>query len=786
MWSAMPELPTGTVTFLFTDLEGSTRLWELYPDAMQPALARHDEILRAAVAKHDGHIVKSTGDGIHAVFATAHRALDAAVTAQRAFGTEPWPVPDPLKVRMGLHTGEAEHRDGDYYGAATNRAARIMSVAHGGQILVTLSTEQVLADSYSGDVSLRDLGEQRLRDLSRAERVFQVDALDLATDFPPIRTLDAYPGNLPLQMTSFVGRHEELVALGKALRDARLVTLTGTGGVGKTRLSVQLAAEILQRFPDGAWFCELAAVGDAEAMVQVVAATLNVQPRPGMSLDEAIVEFLHSKHALLLLDNCEHLLEPAGTLVDDILGDCEHVRVIATSREALGLAGERVWPLRSLGLPENEAIPAAIETSEAGRLFTERAEAARPGFAVDTGNAGAVTEICRRLDGIPLAIELAAARVVAMTPTEIAGHLDERFRLLTGGRRAAVERHRTLRAAVEWSYSLLETVDRAVFNRLGVFAGTFDAHAASEVVATGKLEPWDVLDALTSLVTKSMIVAETGPDDTTRYQMLETMRQYALEQLDSHGDADEFRRRHAEYYARFATEAGAGIIGRDELQWRPRILAERDNLRAAVYWALDRDDDEDSAIALRIIAPVAYESVLDPPLGVSAWAERALERATRFHGPERIAVLGAAAWEATNRAEHAAIEAIHRDAMRESIDTESIAPGLVSFAMHGSLNQQARSGEASELAVASAAALHRIGVDRFGQGMLHLGASYWAVKDNDFDAALHQAELAIAIAREIENPSTLLSALCNIGGSLEHDDPVAALDAYEEAIEFAR
>jgi predicted ATPase/class 3 adenylate cyclase len=782
----MAALPTGTVTFLFTDLEASTRLWEQYPEAMQDALARHDWILRDAVAAHEGQVVKTTGDGVHAVFSAARDAVEAAVAAQCALVTVDWEMGEPLKVRMGVHSGEAESRDGDYYGAAPNRAARLMSVAHGGQILVSLSTEELVSDALPVGLGLVDLGEQRLRDLSRPERIFQVVGANLRAEFPALRTLDAFPGNLPLQVTSFVGRRDELVELAEVLHEARMVTLTGTGGVGKTRLAVQLAAELLQRFPDGAWLFELAAAMDADTMVQVIATTLSVPPRPGVSLEGAVLEWLRSKRALVVLDNCEHLLDAAGRFAEGMLRECKHLRVVATSREALGIAGERVWRLRSLPMPDTALAPAEVEATDAGRLFGDRAEVARPGFVIDATNAFAVVEICRRLDGIPLAIELAAARLVAMTPTEIAGLLDERFRLLTGGRRAAVERHRTLRAAVEWSYGLLEPVDRLVFDRLGVFAGTFDATAAAAVIGDSDLETWDVIDALTSLVAKSMLVAETGLGDVTRYQMLETLRQHALERVDLVGDADEYRRRHAEYYARFAQEAGAALVGRDELVWRPRLNAERDNLRAAVYWALDRDDDRDTLLALRIIAPLAYEAIMDSPGGVGAWAERAYEVASRSAAPERTAVLGAAAYEASNLGKHDLVAARAADALRDGVHADSMAPGVALFAANTGSTQQGTPAEATRRTIEAAAKLKDAGTDAFGLVMLHCGASFWAAEGGDLATARTQAELALELARQLDNPSAVMSAHRNLARSIEQDDPARALDAFEQAITLGR
>jgi predicted ATPase/class 3 adenylate cyclase len=780
------ELPSGTVTFLFTDLEGSTRLWEAHGESMARALTRHDEILRDAIRTHQGRVVKTTGDGVHAVFVVPSSAVLAARDAQCALQRERWAASTPLRVRMGVHTCQADLRDGDYYGSAVNRAARIMSLAHGGQVVVSLATEELLREALPQDVSLIDLGEHRLRDLSHVERIFQLCAGDLISDFPPLRSLDASPGNLPRQLTSFIGRVDELVELGKLMHASRMVTLTGPGGVGKTRLSVQLAAELLHGFPDGAWFFDLSAVSDADSLVQIVATTLSVPPRPGVSLQAAVVELLRSKRALVVVDNCEHLVEAAGRLVEEMLAGCEHLCVLATSREALGIPGEHVWPLPSMAVPADAASAEVVSQSDAGRLFLERGDAARPGFTIDATNARAVAEICRRLDGIPLAIELAAARLVAMTPTEIAGLLDERFRLLTGGGRAAVERHRTLRATVEWSYALLQPVERLVFDRLGVFVGGFDSTAAAAVVAAEDLEVWDVIDALTSLASKSMLVVERGTADTTRYQSLETLREHALDRLALSGEVDEFRRRHAEYYATFAEQAGSALVGRDELAWRPRLGAERDNLRAAVYWALDQSDEAVALLGIRIVAALAYEAVMDPPGGIGAWAERALDVAVPSSAPERMAVLGAAAYEAGNRAEDALVLSRAAAALAFGVNTDAVAPGLVWFAANQAVAQRGDQREAMRREMEGADHLERLSIDPFGVALLRAGASYYGGEAGEHRIAVEQAERALETARRIENPSVILSGLFNLAHATQDSDPAGALALFEEAIEVSK
>ncbi|HXY95126.1 MAG TPA: adenylate/guanylate cyclase domain-containing protein [Acidimicrobiia bacterium] len=777
-------LPTGTVTFLFTDLEGSTRLWEEHPDAMQTVLARHDEILRDAVDAQDGHIVKTTGDGVHAAFADAAHAVEAALTAQRAIGGEAWAGTGALLVRMGVHTGPATARDGDYYGTAVNRAARLMSAAHGGQVLVSLATEEHLRDSGVDGFDIVELGEVRLRDLSRPERVFQLRAPGLVQEFPPLRTLDTFPSNLPTQVTSFVGRERDITGVADALTTARLVTITGVGGVGKTRLAVQVAAEVLPRYPGGAWLCELAAAGDPDTMAQVVATALGITPRSGLTLEESIVESLSGRELLVLLDNCEHLMDAAGRLAEAILHDCPGVSILATSREGLAVPGEQVRPLRSLTAPTGTS-PDDVGASEAAHLFAERAQAVRPEFAVADNNAAAVAEICRRLDGIPLAIELAAARVASMSPVEIAGFLDERFRLLTGGRRTSVERHQTLRATVDWSYSLLDEQARLVFDRLGVFAGNFDNRAAEAVVTGDGIERWDVLDALTSLVAKSMVTVEETDAGVTRYQLLETMRQYAREQLDGAGDGDEWRRRHAAYYADFARELWHGLRGPDELAWRVRFRNELDNIRAAVTWSLDREDDDDSEVALRIIAELGFEVVNDRTVGVGGWALRAVDRARRADPGVRAAVLGAAAAELALSANSQTARPLATEALADDEPVDCRVRGIGTLALSLVETYAGHADEAMQLVGNLLVALED-GGDEWTRTGFQSTLSTWETVAGAADEARSHAELSLRLARASGNPSAIINATWALGYAAQYDDPDLARSSFEESVAIAR
>jgi predicted ATPase/class 3 adenylate cyclase len=569
--------PTGTVTFLFTDLEGSSRLWESYPDAMQDALARHDAILRDAIGTHDGYVVKMTGDGAHAAFATADRGVHAAIEAQLALQREPWGETAPLRSRMGLHTGSAELRDGDYFGTEVNRAARLMAVAHGGQVVCSQTTADLARGTLSASVGLVDLGEQQLRDLQAPERVFQITHADLPAEFAALRTLDAFPGNLPLQVTEFVGRDEELVEVAKLLGRSRVVSLTGSGGVGKTRLAMQAAAEALPHYADGAWFVDLAPIDDDAFVPSEIATAMGLPEHRQGSAEEALVGVLARRHVLVVLDNCEHLVDAVAHVVDLIVRRCPGVTVFATSQEGLGVDGEVTFPVRPL------------REHDAEELFVERAHAARHGFELTGENAAVVQELCRRLDGIPLAIELAAARVAAMSPVVILERIDERFRVLGQGRRTARRRHQTLRAAVDWSYGLLSEPEQLVFERLSVFAGGFTLEAAEAVVGDEEVGVFDVLDVVSGLVTKSMVQLEdrAGSD---RYRLLETMRDYGLERLAERDELDRLQQCHAAYYLDLAEAAAPHFVGADDTEWINRAGDEYPNLRAALTFLRDNDD----------------------------------------------------------------------------------------------------------------------------------------------------------------------------------------------------
>ena len=595
----MPDQPTGTVTFLFTDVEDSTSLWEQQAAAMRDAMARHDLLVEEIVARHGGVVVRPRGEG-DSRFVVFRRATDAVVSAaalQRALHAEAWSTPTPISVRVAVHTGEADLRDGDYYGTAVNRCARIRSLARGGQTLVSQATYDLIRDHHLPRVELRDLGEHRLRSLARPERVFQLVVPGVPSDFPPLRTPDHRPNNLPLQPTPFVGRERELEAVRQRLLqpDVRLLTLTGPGGTGKTRLALQAASELLDDFVDGVWFVNLAPIGDPDLVASAIASVLGIGQVAGQPLDHMLRSFLREKRLLLLLDNFEQVL-PSAPLVGGLLGATQHLKVLVTSRALLGLYWERAVAVPPLALPDPQHLPPLehLIRYEAIRLFVERAQAAKADFALTDENAAAVAEICARLDGLPLAIELACARIRLLPPQALLQRLSSRLKLLTGGSRDLPARQQTLRGAIEWSYSSLDLSEQTLFARLSVFARGAMLEAVEDVCGADDDLDLDVLDGLASLVDKSLLRQEEGSEGEARFWMLETIREYAIERLTERGERDRLQRRHAAHYLALAEQAAPGLSGPEQAVWFRRLETEHDNLRAALDWSLSKNGSAQS------------------------------------------------------------------------------------------------------------------------------------------------------------------------------------------------
>ncbi len=788
-----------TLTFLFTDIEGSTLLWERYPDAMKSALARHDDLLREAVTVHGGRVIKTTGDGLHAVFASTSDAVLGVLAAQRALANEQWGEVGRIGVRMGLHSGAAEAREGDYFGATLNRAARLMSIASGGQILLSEAAAGLVRDVLPPDASLRDLGEHRLKDLKRAERVYQLLASDLRADFPPLRSLESFPNNLPVQLTSFVGREKELADSRRLLGTTHLLTLTGPGGTGKTRLSLQLAADVLELFADGVWLIELAPLADPSLIVQTIANVLAVREQPTRSLIAVLRDFLRDKCLLLILDNCEHLIEACAQLADEVLHASSQLRIVASSREPLGIAGESIYRVPPLSVPvlspesrvlSDKSEDAAssdtaqgrlsIQEFESVRLFVERAQAARADFALSDANAHAIAQICARLDGIPLAIELAAARVKSLSVEEIAARLDNQFRLLTGGSRTALPRQQTLRALIDWSYNLLTEPECVLFRRLAVFAGGWTLEAAEQVASddvrptmdeidshppSAVLRPDDVLDLLDSLVNKSLVIAEPR-DGGTRFRFLETIRQYARDKLLESGESERVRDRHLDYIERFARAVDLNLRTGDVRTWSDSAEREQDNLRTALEWSLARQP----LAALRILGSVAmlWNNWGEFTEG-QRWCEQALARTQTATGTEfssaRAQVLAALAQLTMARGDietaRQAIEAslrLYRELGRPAAMAQAFSVRVLIAYFRGER-------DAATAYFDEGLALARAANDKYAEMMLLGAMTSVAASRGEFAAAETYTEQAASIAREIGSQLGLGMAMMS-GGML--------------------
>ncbi len=743
------------MTFLFTDVEGSTRRWEADAEDMGKALAAHDEVLRRAIEAHGGHLFKHTGDGVCAAFASPRSAVDAAVAAQRLL---------ELPVRMGLATGEAELREGDYFGAVLNRAARVMAAGHGGQILVADSTAGLLSG-----VSLIDLGPRRLRDLPTPFQVFQVRAAGLQADFPALRALDASPGNLRAASTSFIGRESEVAELHAAVKAHRLVTLTGVGGVGKTRLALEVAARLADEFPDGVWFFELAAVTDPAAVPDAVAAVLGITQQPGKTVTESVAAALEGRVRLLVLDNCEHVVDSVADLVEAILAASATVTILATSREGVGVSQEQLWRVPSLDVTSGTE-------SAAVNLFVDRAHSVVSDFSLaQPGEANAVVEICRRLDGIPLAIELAASRMASMTASEVRDRLDQRFRLLVGSRRG-LSRHHTLRHAVAWSYDLLDDTEKALLDRCSVFAGGFDLQSACAVAGFPDVpDDFAVLDLLDALVRKSLLVADRS-SGRTRFSMLETIRQFAEEQLVARGEASEIRATHSRYFA--GREADILALWdsprqREAYDWFTIELA---NLRTAFRWAADHGDLD---VAATIATYVGWLGAGVQTIEPIAWAEELIEPARVADHPRLAFLYVIASWcYLTGRIE-AAVG--YSDAAQIVLGSSRDAPpyGIEAWlgAVYLAIGQPERLAEWCRTLLARRRDTH-----------VHIRA--WLVSAvamaGSGGEAMDSADGLIEAAEATGNPHVLAWALSAYGVAFRDADSVGALHAHRRGLVIAQ
>jgi predicted ATPase/class 3 adenylate cyclase len=743
----MPDLPTGTVTFLFTDIEGSTSVLQRLGDDFRAVVDQHGRILREAIASGGGTEVNTEGDSFFAVFPTPKGALSSAVQAQLALAAHPWPRNEAVRVRMGMHTGEGVLGGDNYIGLDVHLAARIAAAGHGGQVLLSEPTRVLIGDALPDRVSLRDLGQHHLKDIEHIQRLHQLVIEGLAADFPPIRTREARLASLPDERTSFIGREREVEEVGTLLEQSRLVTLAGPGGTGKTRLALRLAAERIEAYPDGAFFVDLASLTDATLVPHAIAQTVGVREEAGVPVMSTVAQRLSGKRMLVILDNCEHLLDACAQAVDLLLRETLTPTVVATSREVLGIPGEIVFRVPSLALPSADSMTHVVR-SESARLFLERAAAVTPGFEVTGDNAAAIADICRRLDGIPLAIELAAARTPVLSAQEIARRLDDRFRLLTTGSRTALPRQQTLRALIAWSYDLLGPEERLLFRRLAVFAGGMTLGACEAVcggeTSAGHLAEADILDSLTGLVAKSLISAERSA--TTRYHMLDTTRAYAREELSASGEEAAVRDRHLGWCFDLSRRAEPELVGAHQREWFDLLSADHDNLRAALAWGLEHHPRQMLEMAKSLY-----------------WFWQA-----RGHATEGRAWLDAG----LNRPEASSADDLRQNAL--------LGAGSLAWVLGDDAAARRQLGESADIAA-------QMG-DRRARAIALAILGHAMVDADDLVAARTILEESVGIAREVRDPFVLARSLGTLADLARHEgkDEEATLTADEAISVFER
>ena len=781
--------PSGTVTFLFTDIEGSSRLWEECPETMSTALGRHDEAMHGAIAANGGHVFKTVGDAFCAAFPTALGALQAALAAQRIFLSETWREEAGfLRVRMALHTGSTIERDGDYFGPPLNRVARLLSAAHGGQVLLSAATQELVRDQLPADTQLRDLGEKHLQDLARPERVFQLVVSDLSSEFPPLRTLDSYPNNLPLQATPLIGREREVEAVSERLRDpaTRLLTLVGPGGTGKTRVGLQAAAELVEDFEDGVFFVPLAAITDPSLVASTIARTLGLSEGGARPPEELLTGYLRERRTLLLLDNLEQIPESAPVL-DRVLSAATRLKILATSRTPLRLYGEQEFPVPPLALPNAMSLPPLEDLAgyEAVGLFVERSRAVKPEFYLTEENANAVVEICRRLDGLPLAIELAAARVKLLPPRVLLERLGNRLEFLTGGARNLPERQKTLRNAIEWSYDLLGEGERALFVRLGVFTGGATLGAMEAVCNAEGDTTTDVLDGASSLLDESLLRQEEGMGGEPRFVMLETIREFANEKLEESGEAEALRRVHAAYFLAFAEEADPRLTTGEQVSWLNRLEDEYDNFRGALSWALER---REVVTALRLGGALwRFWYVRGHTSEGRRWLEEALSLGGRGAESQRARALNGAGHLAWSQGDHERAESLREESLalsRQAGDKREIADALNGL---GFVARRRGNFEAARNMHEEALTLSREIGDRWGIAHSIDLSGRAAAFQGDYAAARPRLEAALEMFREVGDRAGIAESTGVMGmAALGEGDYPAARLSFEEARKIMR
>ena len=779
----MSHLPTGDVTFLFSDMEGSTRLWERFPETMPAVLARHDALFSEAVAAGGGDIFKRGGDSFCIAFPHPVAAVTAGLAVQRGLHRESWPLPEGQtpRVRIALHIGRADQRDGDYFGLALSQTARLLAAAHGGQTLVSESAAAVLSVSLPEQAGLVSQGRHRLKDLAQPQEIFQLIHPDLPTEFPPLRSLESFTHNLPGQLTSFIGREEEMATARRLLQETRLLTLTGTGGTGKSRLALQVAADLLGEYPDGVWLVELAPLSDPALLPQAIAAVLGAGEEPPQPLRETLTDLLRPKKLLLILDNCEHLIEASARLSENLLRACPRLQILATSREALEIGGESTLPVPSLTTPASGLPLESLARFECVRLFVDRATSALPTFRLSAGNAPAVAQVCARLDGIPLALELAAARVTVLTPEQISSRLDNRFQLLSGGSRTALPRQQTLRALIDWSYDLLLPAEQALLRRLSVFAGGWSLEAAETVCVDG--EGRDVLDLLSRLVAKSLVVVEPPEAGQVRYHLQENLRQYARDRLAQTDEEPRLAHSHQAFFSTFAEEAARQLKGPDQVLWLNQLERDHDNFRAALKHCGAGPEPKEPCLRLAnalyrfwfvrgyLSEGLQYlESALDCPGSASG---DLLAKANT--------AAGVLTWSLGDTTKSRTFHEASLHLNRQHHDQVGIARSLANLGIVASHdNQLSQAREFFEESLA----LYRGAGTPSDVAMMMLNLGTLLNDQKELEASRPYLEGGLQLARELQDENLITAALYNLGVLAEDTkDLSAALKYYAEDLE---
>ena len=761
--SAERAVQTTTVTLVLTDIEGSTRLWETQAEEMHDALARHDQIVSTCVERAGGTVIqtKAEGDSTFSVFGSPHAAVDAALAMQRSFAVESWSTNAPLRVRIAIHTGDVEMRHGEYFGVEISRCARLRASAHGGQTLLSGSTARAVRSALPDGASLNDLGQHRLKDLDRAERVYQLCHSELENEFPPLGTLSALRHNLPAQLSPFIAREADVRSVHGLLAGERLVTLTGTGGCGKTRLALQVAGELVDVYADGVWLVELGSLSDASLVTKAVAVALGVREQVGRTLERSLLDDLASRRLLVVLDNCEHLVKACGHLARTLLLGCPELRILATSRQPLGVAGEAVWRVPSLDVPPRGApsAAAAIRHHAAVALFLERAGRAHPGFTLTDANAADVAEVCRRLDGIPLAIELAAARVNVLTPGQISERLDDRFRLLTSTATSSV-RHSTLRTAIDWSYDILSEGERAVFDRLSLFPGGCTIDAVEEV-CSDDVESEAVLDHVAGLVDKSLVHGDVH-EGTARYHLLETMREYAGAKLEASGRRAAAMRRLLGWCVAFAERAAAELTGPDQVLWYDRIDTEHANIRLALAWG--NDDAQERAAVTRLTSALwRYWLERGHVTEGREWLDRALASPSGVPPGERAKALRAAGALAMWQSDLTAARRYHDDSLTIARAIGDELGAAASLSHLGIVAWRSDDTKNAKRLLQESLAIRREHGDRAGESMSLGNLGLVAQTERDYEAARVLLHASLTIDRELGDKLGIAGSLSYLG-----------------------